>query len=294
MRKTCEACGSTDLIAFKLGKTIAVADLSSDKVKVTNKDYGMCVEMLKCAKCGLVQSKELLSDQQILGLYSGMEDAEYVKESELRGNSNYEQVKNIISDYTDPLLGDVNILEIGCGSGGLITELSEIYKNINGIEPSSYLCSFARNHYGLDIQNIGYEQIATDKKYKVIIALDVIEHVVSSQNFMTTIAKLLEPGGIAIIGTPDFNSVARKILGGKWWHIRPPHLYYFDRSNFKKLVERNGLHLIGSRYFYWTLPFEYLFDSLQEFFFKKSFISLFPDLAIKVKFFDSLVFVVKK
>lgn len=289
----CDICGCDELLNYSMGKDIIrFEELTPANFKVTDKDYGRCVETVKCRDCGLVQPKYILDSRDLIKLYANVGDESYLATSDIRGSSNYRQVIKLIDKFTKNRGG---LLEIGAGSGGLLDTLKHQFNPIYGVEPSKKFCQFARERYGLVLDNIGYEDMSENRKYDVILALDVIEHVVSVRHFMDKVFQLLADDGIAIISTPSKNSLAARLLGKKWWHIRPPHLYYLDDRSFKILMDATGFEIIGKAFFYWTFPIGYPIDCLQKLLFKKSYISLDKlTFCIKLNTFDSWVYVICK
>ena len=289
----CDICGCEELLNYSMGKEIIrLEELAPGNFKVTDKDYGRSVETVKCRDCGLVQPKYMLDSRDIVKLYANVEDDSYLATSDIRGNSNYRQVNKLINKFSK---NRGSLLEIGAGSGGLLNTLKQEFGHIYGVEPNKKFCQFARERYGLLLDNIGYEDISENRKYDIILALDVMEHSVSVRHFMDKVSQLLADEGIAIVSTPNKNSFAARLLGKKWWHIRPPHLYYLDDRSFKILMDAAGFEIKKRAFFYWTFPISYLTDCLQQLLFKKSYISLDKlTFRIKLNTFDSWVYVICK
>ncbi len=295
MRETnkCDICCRDELTNYPMGKDlIGFEELTSADFKVTDKDYGRCVETVKCGNCGLVQPKYILDSQDLIKLYANVDDESYLATSDIRGTSNYRQVIKLINKFAK---NHESLLEIGAGSGGLLDSLKHQFNHIHGVEPIEKFCQFARERYGLVLDNTGYEDMSESRKYDVILALDVIEHVASVKHFMNKVFQLLTDDGIVIVSTPNKNSLAARLLGKKWWHIRTPHLYYLDDRSFNALMDATGFKIIKRAFFYWTFPISYLIDCFQKLLFKKSYISL-DKLTFRVKLntFDSWVYVICK
>ncbi len=104
-------------------------------------------------------------------------------------------------------LEGVIALDIGCG-GGLVTEpLSRIGIKITGIDASAININIAKNHAAKLNLDINYQQILaedlikTGKKFKLILALEIIEHVENIELFINSCAKLLSDDGLIIFST---------------------------------------------------------------------------------------------
>ncbi len=291
--ETCNCCGSNEIKRFRVSKdVISIEELSSDNFAVTDKDYGKCVETVRCNECGLIQPAHELDVSHIVRLYSEMTDDEYLKGAEMRGESNYEQVRSII-DMHKP--NTQSLLEVGAGNGYMLKLFKQDGMSVTGVEPNTSFCENAQSKYDVHMDNCGYESFESEEMYDVIVGLDVIEHVVNVDHFMKAMSRLLKPDGLLILCTPNKKSIAAKILGKKWWHIRPPHLYYFTPKTFGALAKNNNLEVTSQNYFYWTFPLYYLCDALQKLVLKRSFFTLsFLTYKIKLNTFDSHIYTLCK
>jgi len=291
LREACDACGSKELKAYFLGKhIIKIENLSYSNFKVTNKDYGCSVDVVKCNACQLIQPKHVLKSEHIGNFYSGLIDEAYLKSSQMRGESNFNQVFPLIKSF---IHSDTQLLEVGAGSGALLKCLKSHVKDLEGIEPNKAFCEYAKET-NIKLYATDLDSFLTQKRYDVIIALDVIEHVPSGHAFLEKLYALLKPNGVAIIGTPCIDSFAAIIFRKFWWHIRPMHLFYFSTKAFQKLARKIGFNLGKTAYFYWSLPLSYLWDSFQRIFFRRVLFSLNLTWSIQLRLYDSKLFVLKK
>lgn len=288
--KKCNVCGSEQIYTYTISKSaIDISELYYTSFKVTDQNYGICIKTIKCKRCELIQPKYELDFKHVIELYSNVQDDKYFESSEIRGFSSYNQIIPLINKYSK---SNESLLEIGAGSGSLLNLFRNDFKNVIGIEPNSNFCKFAKKKYDLKIENIGYELIDKKNKYNVIIALNIIEHVVSVDNFMNTIKDSLHNDGIAIIRTPNIESITAKLLGKRWWHVRPTHLYYFCDSSFKYLSDKYDLEITDRRYSSWNLPLRYILDSIQKLILRKSLLKLDNiNLLVKINTFDSRLYV---
>jgi SAM-dependent methyltransferase len=86
----------------------------------------------------------------------------------------------------------------------------------------------------------------------------VIEHVTDPLNTMLGIAKVLKPGGMAILSTPNANGWGAKLFGQRWinWHA-PYHIQHFSRASMTIAAEQAGLAvervrtITSSEWLYW-------------------------------------------
>ncbi len=115
--------------------------------------------------------------------------------------------RHIKENFTSKENSNINILDIGCG-GGLVSEnLACLKYNITGIDASEININIAKNH-ALD-NNIEINYFASTaeelslkpQKYDVVLALEIVEHVVNLDLFLSACANLVSANGIIIFST---------------------------------------------------------------------------------------------
>jgi SAM-dependent methyltransferase len=111
-------------------------------------------------------------------------------------------VKNaLIRSLTTP--SDV-ILDLGCGNGSILRNLKgRGYQNLHGVEISDFAIRRLRNegiemHFGV-LPSIPLP----DSTFDVVIASQVLEHLIRRRRFLKEIRRILKPAGRAFIFVPD-------------------------------------------------------------------------------------------
>ena len=129
---------------------------------------------------------------------------------ELKEHFNLTNKKNI--------LNGLKILDLGCG-GGIATEpLCRLGANISGIDQSESLINVAKIHakkmkLKINYQCTSIEEInKLNKRYDVIIALELLEHVNNLEQFCNLITNLLKEDGLIILSTINKTLLSRLIV----------------------------------------------------------------------------------
>lgn len=128
--------------------------------------------------------------------------------SEIRTQFILEQLTNKFQiKNKHKILNDIDILDLGCGGGIASEPLCRLGGNVTGIDESENLINIAKlhskkmglkiNYKCIDIENL----IKLKKKYDVIVALELLEHVNNVEHFCELIIKLLKNDGIIILST---------------------------------------------------------------------------------------------
>lgn len=156
----------------------------------------------------------------------------------------------------------LRLLDIGCG-GGLISEpMARLGVAVTGADAAAENIEVARVHaeqsgLAIDYRAVTAESLlAEGAQFDVVLALEIVEHVADPQQFLTTCARLLRPGGVLIASTLNRTpqSFAAAIVGAEWvmrwlprgtheWRrfIRPDELAGMFEAAGVRVVDRAGM-----------------------------------------------------
>lgn len=118
-----------------------------------------------------------------------------------------------IREYMQELPVSSSILEVGCGSGILLSMLAEEFPshNFQGIEPFGdgfgslrELNSLVKES-GVQIANTGYENFSNTEKFDCIYCVNVFEHVKNWRHFLDWISASLAEGGVFVVLCPNYS-----------------------------------------------------------------------------------------
>jgi SAM-dependent methyltransferase len=79
-----------------------------------------------------------------------------------------------------------------------------------------------------------------DQRFDAIIMSELIEHVPAPARFLRRAYELLEDDGLLYLTTPNFGSLARRLLGEAWSVIHPEHIGYFNRRTLRRMATREA------------------------------------------------------
>jgi 2-polyprenyl-6-hydroxyphenyl methylase/3-demethylubiquinone-9 3-methyltransferase len=103
-------------------------------------------------------------------------------------------------------------LDVGCGAGLLSEPLARLGAEATGIDPAAELIAAAQAHsagQGLSIRYRAGAVEQIDGQFDLIAAMEVIEHSADPQDFLRHLARLLAPGGLLILSTPNRTAWSR-------------------------------------------------------------------------------------
>ncbi len=134
---------------------------------------------------------------------------------------------NIIEDFkvskTDKPLKGISVLDIGCGGGLLSEPLARLGAFVVGIDASKRNIDVAKHHLKKSNLNIEYYNASPDnfsynKKFNVILNMEIVEHVNNVEEFINKCSKFLNNSGIMFIATLNqtLKSYIFAILGAEY------------------------------------------------------------------------------
>jgi len=94
------------------------------------------------------------------------------------------------------------------------------------------------------------------ESYDAITLWDSIEHIRQPLAVLREMGRLLKPGGVLGLSTPNIRSLLYRLLGRHCWFLGPQeHIYYYDRQLLRRVLAplgfvvvksfTNGIHTIG-------------------------------------------------
>jgi SAM-dependent methyltransferase len=136
----------------------------------------------------------------------------------------------------------MTVLDLGCGGGTTTVELfggDERYDIVGGDVSPTALATYARRTGNpavrLDAERLPF----ADDRFDVVVADDVVEHLVDTDAFARELHRVLRPDGWLLLTTPNlaawFNRLA--LLGG----VQPA----FSEVSFERVFGRPGDDIVG-------------------------------------------------
>ena len=157
-------------------------------------------------------------------------------------------------------LRGLRMLDIGCGGGILSEPLARLGAQMVGADPAAENISAAQAHakdagVAVDYRATTAEELAAAKeRFDVVLAMEVVEHVVDVNGFVATCATMVKPGGLMIAATLNrtLKSFALAIVGAEYvlrWLPRGTHQWdkFVTPVELETAIEDCGLSITGER-----------------------------------------------
>lgn len=149
--------------------------------------------------------------------------------------------------FGERYINNRNVLDVGCGTGYGTYLYAQIAKEVVGIDVSEDAISYAKGNFRRD--NLKYFvadatnlNIFDDNLYDVVVSFQVIEHIEDYRQYLNEIKRVLKPGGIFLLSTP--NKAKLKPLEQRPYSF---HKKEFYAEEIKKVLQEyfNKLKILG-------------------------------------------------
>lgn len=117
------------------------------------------------------------------------------------------------------------LLEVGCGNGHFLTVARDRGWRVAGTELSRAHVERAVGA-GLDVRygDLRGEGLWDGSDFDAVVLIEVLEHVPGPLELLRAVTERLVEEGITYVTTPNYGSVTRRLLGGRWSVLDPEHV----------------------------------------------------------------------
>lgn len=146
-----------------------------------------------------------------------------------------------------PLPGQ-RLLDVGCGNGDYLRNAVDAGWQAIGIDADEKAVDVARQR-GLEARLGGIELFADQAGcFDAITLSHVLEHLHEPMMFLRDVHRLLKPGGVIFLDTPNIQSRGARRWGVHWRGLETPrHLVIFSRSALIDMLRKAGFVHIQSK-----------------------------------------------
>jgi SAM-dependent methyltransferase len=142
-----------------------------------------------------------------------------------------------------------DIIDIGCGSSRIILDLQDAV----GFDILQNKLRWLRFRHRRLIRGSCDRLPFCDASFATVINSEVIEHVPDAPEVWSEMWRVLQPGGVLILGTPDYDRwlwwvlewVYGKLLSGAYAH---EHITHFTRQDVAARLRATGYEILDCRY----------------------------------------------
>lgn len=166
-------------------------------------------------------------------------------------NIRYEKMRKYIEEEGK----GKTILDLGCADGSLLEPLTQ-HNTVHGVEISESLSEAAKKR-GLLVTTADVEQEGIpfpSETFDVVVAGEILEHIVETDFFLTECNRVLKPGGKLVLAVPNINTFFSPFLMFLFDYPPPlaaryqsEHIRDFTFSTLRIALQSNGFTIEKKR-----------------------------------------------
>lgn len=201
---------------------------------------------------GMGQAKKKFEEFYFEGYYSGIGDFSSSRDQEL--TNWFKGIFEYINKFYPIKKGrGKKLIEFGCATGAAANLLANYGFNVFSTDISRYAVNLAAKNYSdirFSVRDM-QKQFTREKNFDVACAFDVIEHLKDPEQALHSTHKILRPGGVIILTTPnDYKHMSND----------PTHINVKKPEAWRKIVKKAGFHDIIIRQITF-IPYLYRFHA---------------------------------
>ena len=139
---------------------------------------------------------------------------------------------------------EAQMLEIGSGTGTLLSRLHGQGYRVQGVELSTALIAESHRWYGeLPVRHVpGTALPFSDQQFDIVMSFDVFEHIPDSDAHLREVRRVLAPGGRYLLQTPNkwSNLVFETIRWRSFTRFRHDHCSLHSLAQLRRRLQAHG------------------------------------------------------
>ncbi len=147
-----------------------------------------------------------------------------------------------------PFTGGGRLLDVGCGGGRFLRAMRLRGWEVRGVEFDAGAVESCR----ADGLEVFHGDLAAarfpDASFDVVTARHLVEHLPDPRGFVREVHRILRPGGLMALRTPNSRALGRRWFGAHWFaNDVPRHLVLFSPENLVRLAGEAGFEPVRLR-----------------------------------------------
>ena len=228
----------------------------SDFESLADKDrYGLYVPVVICRVCGLIQTNPRMDrasyrrfyNEEYRKLYEGDEgptERFFLRQREA-GRAIlhfFEKSRALPKDLSRCL-----VLEVGCGSGGILAAFKDRGCRVKGVDWGEDYVVFGRDKFGLDLSVGGIEDVERELggRHDIIIYSHVFEHLLNPRRELEAVHRICAPNGVLYLEMPGVKNLLTRYERDFLRFLQNAHTYHFTLTTLTNLLLPAGFQLIA-------------------------------------------------
>lgn len=215
-------------------------------VLVANTDrFGNRITTLLCSSCGTLRTSPYYREENLKEFYKDIYRPLY-SDQKLDKKSFFEDQikrgKEILDLISEEIPQNSQILEIGCGAGGILKPFKDQNHQVYGIDYGKDYIEFGKKQ-GLDLEVKELKDLP-NQSFDLVIFNHVLEHSRTPIETLKLIKSKLKPNGYVYIGLPGLYYLPIDYDGNIHYFLQNAHCWCFTLNTANYLLRKAGFELI--------------------------------------------------
>lgn len=155
----------------------------------------------------------------------------------------HEVVYRDLVDRLADRFADAEVLEAGCGEGYGADLIADVARRVIGLDYDEYAVAHVRARYPrVDMRHGNLAELPLpDESVDIVVNFQVIEHLWDQGQFVAECRRVLRPGGLLLMSTPNRITFSP----GRDTPVNPFHTRELDAAELTELLTDAGLRMDG-------------------------------------------------
>ncbi len=221
--------------------------------------------VVRCAECALVYLNPRPANAELPRIYPqeylayNMVDEDIKKKknlaARLRQRFYTKKVKNALTFLDGGAeRSELDFLDIGAGDGRLLNwyrQVEGIEMHTHAVEMNPLAAAYLRKQGHTVYEGIYDDVEVPEERFDIVHSSHVIEHVADPKEFSAKSRRLLKPGGLYLVETPNIDCADARMFRKRYWggYHFPRHWTFYTPETLHKSLEDVGLKVLDTRFF---------------------------------------------
>lgn len=198
----------------------------------------------RCVACGHIYTEGHWPETALARIFAGPHPGQMPGDGDVEHDRQvWAPVVERLHDLGAPRPG--RWLDVGFGNGALMTTADEFGNEVVGLDLRADVVERMRA-WGYDARCAALEAATFAEPFDVVVLADVIEHVPRPGALLAEAARVVTPGGLLFVSTPNVDAFAFRMLANDahpyWGEIE--HFHAFGRQRLCDLLATHGFEAI--------------------------------------------------
>jgi glycosyltransferase involved in cell wall biosynthesis len=145
--------------------------------------------------------------------------------------------------------GGGRVLDAGCGSSLIVQSLN----NVIGMDSNFAKLRFLRRYEIPLVNASAFALPFKDSSFDCVVSSQVIEHIRYDESIFSEMCRVLRPGGVLILGTPDYATIGWRVIEPLYGFLMPggykdEHITHYTLAQLTEILNRYGIAIEETAY----------------------------------------------